>query len=96
VQVLDLPQNLAIMMLGWSRQNLPLRSLGLGHCQQLVSVDAVQWITGQNHLAHWRLPIPDVPALVGTRFYNQAVVLDQAANSIGVVLSDAAEAVVGR
>jgi hypothetical protein len=47
-------------------------------------------------MATFRLPIPGVPALVGLKFYNQALVLDPGAgNVIGAVVSEAAEGVVG-
>jgi hypothetical protein len=53
-------------------------------------------LLGQDQQAKYRLPIPDSPALVGVRFYNQAVVVDPSANALGAVMSDAAEGVIGR
>lgn len=50
---------------------------------------------GQGGQAVFELPIPDAVALVGTRFFHQALVLDPGANAAGVVVSDAAEGIVG-
>ena len=41
----------------------------------------------------WTLGIPNVP---GTVFYNQTVSLDASANNLGLVFSNAGEAVVGQ
>jgi hypothetical protein len=65
-------------------------------CAFHTSVDATAVLVGQQHQAQWTLPIPDLPSLVGLRFYQQALVLDPAAgNGFGAVVSDAAEGVVG-
>ena len=57
---------------------------------------AVVLLSGQNHQAKFELSIPDVPALVGTQFFHQALVLDPAAgNGFGAVVSDVARGIVG-
>ncbi|MGB3967431.1 MAG: hypothetical protein WBO45_11945, partial [Planctomycetota bacterium] len=97
VTVFDLPQNLALLAMGW--QQLPgpvsLAGIGMPNCNLNISIDGVVLLAGQNGSAEWRLPIPDVPSLVGVHFYNQALVLDAAGNPFGAVVSDAAEGVVG-
>lgn len=97
INLLDLPQDAAVMLFGWNRLNpaLALGPYGLPGCSLEVSPDAMLFLAGQNHCARYRLPIPNRPDLVGWHFFNQAVVFDPTANSLGVVLSDAAEGVVG-
>ena len=41
------------------------------------------------------MPIPPARSLIGLHFYSQAVVLDPGANAMSLVMSDAAEGVVG-
>jgi alpha-tubulin suppressor-like RCC1 family protein len=95
VRLFDLPANAAFMAFGWRRlQPVGLLASGLP-CIPQISVDALAFLLGANGQAVYRLPIPDDPALVGIRFHNQAFVPDAAANPLGVVLSDAAEGVVG-
>ena len=100
--LLDLPTGAAIMLFGWSRTwagsaPLPLRLdfLGMVGCSAHVSPDHSLLITGTANEATCRIPVPSDPAVLGTRFYNQAVVLDQGATPIGAVVSDAAAAIVG-
>ncbi|MBX3464069.1 MAG: hypothetical protein KF830_12925 [Planctomycetes bacterium] len=98
VTLFDLPQDLAVLAFGWQRLPAPvdLGFLGMPGCNLHVSLDALVPLVGQNGQAKWLLPIPSHPLWVGTRFYNQALVLDQAAgNAFGAVLGDAAEAVIG-
>jgi hypothetical protein len=97
VTVFDLPANLAFMVFGFSSSPpTPLASFGMPGCDRHVSVDGAVLLLGQDQQAKYRLPIPDSPALVGVRFYNQAVVVDPPANALGAVMSDAAEGVIGR
>ncbi len=64
-------------------------------CTWQVALDATGPIVGNGGQAVWELPIPDLPSLVGLVFYNQALVLDPAANTLGAVVSDVAMGVVG-
>ena len=57
--------------------------------------DGAFLLLGQNGVAKYQFGIPGDPKLVGLRFYNQALVLDAAANALGAVVSDAAEVMVG-
>jgi hypothetical protein len=98
VTLFDLPNDIAIIAMGF--QSLPspvdLGFVGMPACSLAVSPDAVLGLVGQGGKAKWQLPIPDQPTLVGVRFYNQALVLDVGAgNSLGAVMSDAMEGVVG-
>lgn len=93
----DLPLDIAMIAMGWSRFQSPiaLTALGMPGCDWHVALDGVALLAGQNQQAQFSLPIPDQPSLVGIRFYHQALVLDPAANAFGAVVSEAAEGVVG-
>jgi hypothetical protein len=98
VRLFDLPEHAAFITFGWNRHPTPisLQPLGMPGCQQYATIDAHAFLMGNHHTALYRLPIPNLPGLVGLRFHNQALVLDRAANNaLGAVVSDAAEAVVG-
>jgi alpha-tubulin suppressor-like RCC1 family protein len=98
VQLDRLPANLALMGMGLQRPTvpIPLAMLGMPGCSLAIQVDAVALLSGQNNKARFQLPIPDLPSLVGLRFYHQALVLDPAAgNGFGAVLSEASEGVIG-
>lgn len=97
VTLFDLPADAALLLFGWQRTPpVDLGALGAPGCRAHVSADAVVLLLGQNQQAVFELPIPNHTALVGTRFYNQALVFDPAAhNVLGAVVSDAAEGVVG-
>ncbi len=97
VTVFDLPHDLAWMVFGWSRvPPVPLAVVGMPGCNQQITLDVFSPLLGQAGVAkHW-LPIPATSSLVGATFYHQAIVFDPAANATGLVVSDAAEAVIGR
>jgi alpha-tubulin suppressor-like RCC1 family protein len=97
VTVFDLPQDVAVMVLGWQQIGpITLGSVGMPGCNLHVSIDGTQALVGQANQAKWVLPIPDQPALVGMTFNNQALVLDSSCgNALGAVMSDAARAVIG-
>jgi alpha-tubulin suppressor-like RCC1 family protein len=98
VTVFDLPQSVGFLMMSFAGRSaaLPLAGYGMPNCTSYVAPDAVQLLLGANQQAEARLPIPDLPALVGLRFQQQALVLDpQAGNAAGAVVSNAAEGVIG-
>lgn len=97
VTLFDLPANLACMILGWRRPApMNLTPFGMPNCSLYTSLDAAMFFTGANGQAKFLLPIPNAPALVGTHFYNQAMVFDPGAgNPLGAVMSDAAEGAIG-
>lgn len=93
-----LPNNLALMAMGFQRSAtaIPLGAVGMPGCNLHIQYDATAVLVGQGGKAQFLLPIPDVPALVGLRFQNQALVLDtNAGNSLGAVMSEASEGVIG-
>jgi hypothetical protein len=97
VEVDRLPANIALMAMGFHRPAVPvpLSAIGMPGCALGIQVDAVGLLTAQGSTAPFRLPIPDLRALVGLRFYNQALVLDPGANSFGAVLSEGSDGVIG-
>jgi hypothetical protein len=73
-----------------------MSSLGLTNCWLRVSLDANDALIGALGSATYSLAIPASAALAGFILHQQAVVLDPAAsNPPGLVMSDAATAVVG-
>lgn len=97
VTVFDLPENLAVMVFGWGRTApTPLAALGMPGCFAHVTIDASVALVGAAGVARVDVPIPNVSALIGVAFTNQAIVFDAAANAAGLVVSDAAEGVIGR
>jgi len=98
-----LPVNAAFLIAGFSNSNsafgplpLDLGPIGMPGCAARVSIDFVALVLGSGGFADHRLPIPNVPGLVGVHFYQQALVLDPGAgNALGAVMSDAAAAVIG-
>jgi len=97
VRVWNVPGNAVAMGMGFQRTTVPtpLGPVGMPGCGLWIQVDAVMMVPGQQNEAICQLPIPDLPQLVGVRFYQQALVLDPAANAAGAVLSEAAEGVIG-
>jgi hypothetical protein len=103
VRVEPLPISVAVMISGlsnvsWTSGPLPLNlsALGLANCWLRVSLDANDAVIGSSGSATYSLAIPASAALAGFILHQQAVVLDPAAsNPSGLVMSDAATAVVG-
>jgi hypothetical protein len=103
VRVEPLPLSVAVMINGlsnvsWAAVLLPLdlSPLGLTNCSLRVSLDTNHALIGSLGSATHSLAIPASAALAGFLLHQQAVVLDPAAsNPSGLVMSDAATAVVG-
>lgn len=96
IHLFDLPANAAFLAFGWNRTPpVSLASIGMPGCSLHISLDALAFVAGQNTVGTFTLSIPDVPSLVGLRFHHQALVLDPGANTLGAVVSGAAEGIVG-
>ncbi|HZN38578.1 MAG TPA: hypothetical protein VFD82_07225 [Planctomycetota bacterium] len=103
VRVEPLPLSVAVMINGlsnvsWATAPLPLdlSPLGLTNCWLRVSLDANHALIGALGSATYSLAVPASAALAGFILHQQALVLDPAAgNPSGLVMSDAATAVVG-
>lgn len=98
VRLFDLPQDAAVLVLGWRRLAVPqsLAGFGMPGCALAIGVHRAFFLGGTGNQTVLHMRIPDVPALVGMHFYHQAFVFDPAAgNPLGAVVSDAAEGVIG-
>jgi len=101
VDLVNLPAQVAVMMVGLSNTNsafgplpLDLTTFGMPGCLGRVSPDVTVLVTGSP--ATFSFAMPGSPTLVGLRFYQQALVLDPlVANPARLVVSDAAAATVG-
>jgi PKD repeat protein len=98
----NLPFAAALMITGVSNTissvgPLPvdLTILGMPGCAGRVSLDLTDFVVGVGTAATWNITFPNNPVFSGLLFYNQAFVLDPAANAFGFVTSDAAGMVLG-
>ena len=93
----------AVLLLGdsdasWQGVALPssLAAVGAPGCELLVSVDATRLaLTDGAGEAAVPISVPNVTSLLDAAFFEQFAVLDPAANSLGVALSNAGAGVVG-
>ena len=94
----------ALMVFGLSDRDdrgiglpLALDAIGMPGCALLASTEVVQPVTfpAGDAVGQWTVQVPEDTALIGGRFYNQALVLDRAANPFGATVSNAATGVVG-
>lgn len=97
-----LPVTSVLVLLGLSNTSwfgipLPfdLTASGMPGCSALVSGELTFTAASSAGIATLSLPIPNVTALLSAHFYNQALVLDLAANPLGLTTSNGAEAVIG-
>ena len=74
---------------------LDLGSIGMAGCSLLTSVEVVLPLAKTGGTAQANLAIPLATSLLGGMFFVQTAVLDGAANSLGVVLSNGGEATIG-
>ena len=98
VDVDNLPQNLAVLVLGFSTFGPPpldLAVIGAPGCFGRVSPDVLLTLNGVNNVASFTLAIPSTPALAGFLLHLQSLALDPPANAFGFVASHAYTAVVG-
>jgi hypothetical protein len=98
ILVTNLPANAALVVFGWNalRPGAPLAALGMPGCTMHVTFDAAALAAGSGAEALFELAIPYDHTLLGTRFFNQALVLDPlAGNPFGAVVSEAMTGVVG-
>ncbi|MCB9887407.1 MAG: PKD domain-containing protein [Planctomycetes bacterium] len=102
ITVDNLPLSNAIMVTGYGNTTslfgplpLDLSSFGATGCFLRVSTDAPLFLTGSNNQVVWNFNIPNNPAFSGQQFFNQAIVIDFAANSAGAVMSDASGMLIG-
>lgn len=101
-QIAGAPAGVALMIMGFSTTQsgpfslpLALDPFGLPGCQLFAEALATQFVVGPHTTIAWPIALPAGPALLGTRFVNQGLVLDTTANAAGFVLSNAAAATIG-
>jgi len=98
------PASLGIHVLGLSGTMSPfgplpfdLTMLGAPGCQLRVSPDVTGFLFGgATGSMTWSIGIPNSPAITGLPIFSQVLVLDPAANALGIVTSDANQLIVGR
>ncbi len=74
---------------------LSLAGIGMPGCQLLAEPLVLDLLVGSGTTLPWSLSLPTGTALLGARFFQQALVLDPAANAFGFVVSNAAAATIG-
>jgi hypothetical protein len=92
----------AVLLLGTSRTSwgstplpLDLGPAGMPGCALRTSVGLAVALTIQNGAARWSGLLPADPALLGARFFDQALSLEPGSNPLGAVLSAGGEGRVG-
>ena len=90
------PSSVAILWLGAQKLNTSLNPV-LPGCTLYTSLNVLLGgvATGTSGNASMMFTLPNSSSLVGIRYYNQWMVVDKAANGIGVVLSNGGEAQIG-
>jgi hypothetical protein len=98
ITVFDLPQNLAVLGMGFSRPPQPVSLAGSACPAAACTSTSTPWRCCRASGTARSSVCPSLRGrqLVGLRFYQQALVLDPAAgNPAGAVMSNAAEGVIG-
>lgn len=94
----NLPAQPGIVWIGfsnslWNTLPLPfdLSLIGISNCLLYTGIESSYPIANNA----WSFNIPNLAALLGARFYNQALILDPGTNPFGAVVTNAGEAVIG-
>lgn len=97
------PDHSAMMWLGASRTStyglplpIDLGFAGMPGCVLYVSLDLAMPMFNWSGAAAWTVMVPNQPALLGVRFYNQVFAVDRVANPLGAVVTNAGAGVIGR
>lgn len=103
VTVNPAPQSFAVLATGFSDQaygtvTLPmaLASAGMPGCELRVAPEHLQLGFGASGTVRFDLPVPDLPALVGVEFWQQAFTIAIGSNPAGVLLSDSKRGRIGK
>jgi hypothetical protein len=82
----------------WGALILPfdLSVIGVPGCTVWASVDDSSRVVMQTGAALWPLGIPNDVRLLDARFYQQALIVDPAANTAGISLTNGGVATIGR
>lgn len=103
VKVCPAPQSFAVLATGFSDQffgavTLPmsLSSAGMPGCQLRVAPEHLQLGFGLAGTVQFHLSVPDLPALVGVEFWQQAFTIAIGDNPAGVLVSDSKRGRIGK
>lgn len=103
VDLTNLPQNAAFLMLGLSKTASPfgplpldLTPFGAPGCTGRVSPDAVLLLLGAGGTATWNFAIPNSTSFLCVQFYTQGMSIDPALNALGLAATDAAAMIIGQ
>lgn len=87
--------SVALLWLGAQKLNISLSPI-LPGCSLYTSLDVLLGgVSTGSGSATSRFTLPNTRSLIGIRFFNQWMVVDRAANNLGIVLSNGGEAVIG-
>ncbi|MCB9882485.1 MAG: FG-GAP repeat protein, partial [Planctomycetes bacterium] len=90
------PTTIGVLQLGFQGLNLPLDGLGAPGCTaRVLSFISAQTPTDANGTAAFAASIPNDPIFIGGSMLAQWIVLDLAANSLGITTSNASSFVIG-
>lgn len=102
VDAAALPGTVALLAMGFSDQAagaatlpLDLSSYGMPGCILRIAPDAVLLAAGAANQVTFTVPIPSIPALVGTVFFQQVFAPAPAANAAGMLASDSYRGTIG-
>jgi parallel beta-helix repeat protein len=105
VDLTRLPNDAGFFLLGVSNSNsslgplpLDLGAFGAPTCFVRVSTELITYLVGSpgSGSATFSLPVPNLAIYLGVQFFTQGLILDAAANALGLTMSDAAVVIVGR
>jgi hypothetical protein len=74
---------------------LDLSPFGLGGCSLWAEALSTHLVVGAGNAAVWSFVVPNDLGYLGLTFYNQGLVLDPAANAVGLVVSNATVSQIG-
>lgn len=93
----------ALMLMGfsstsWAGRSLPLDLAMVGAPGCALQAEPVAWsmcTPWQPGIRQWMLRIPSDRDLIGSTFYNQSIVMDSAANLLGLIVSNLGTGIIG-
>ncbi len=93
---LDPASSVAYVVLGFVPGTIDLGTIGMTGCTVYATSYEIVGVPAAAGMASLSLPVPADPALYGSSFVCQALAPDAGANSVGLVLSQGGEALIGR
>jgi hypothetical protein len=88
-----------LLFFGFAPASLDLGPIGAPGCTVHAQLPFLSWTVYTDWFGKWpnptRFPLPNDHSLVGAVFYNQVILLDQAANQLGLIVSNGGKATIG-